>query len=237
DTLTGCFAVGLAPTGSADPYALRRNCIAALRLLAEHPSFATLRFEDLVRASYKQFAAVFAAKKADLDENATAAKISEFANERLRGVIAGQTSNAVADAILAGNENALERPANALAKARSLQKVVGEAWIQNARAVGKRLRGISKDAKPENHAFAKDDAKNQRIASVVSTLDLATKDLAKTGVEAALQKFGDVSNELAKIFDEILVNDPNDPTTPQRLEVLSFGASCMLRIADFSRLG
>ncbi len=236
DTLTGCFAVGLAPTGSADPYALRRNCIAALRLLAEHPSFATLRFDDLVRQAYAQLAPAFEAKKADLDEDATVAKVSEFALDRLRGVLAAQTSNAVADAILAGNENALDRPANALLKARSLQKVVGEAWIQNARAVGKRLRGISKDAKPENHTFAKDDAKNQRIAEIVHVLDEATSDLKTTGVEAALERFGDVSTELAKIFDEMLVNDPNDPSTQKRLELLSFGASCMLRIADFSRL-
>jgi hypothetical protein len=33
------------------------------------------------------------------------------------------------------------------------------------------------------------------------------------------------------------VNDPADPKTKERLEVLSYGARSMLRIADFSRLG
>ena len=53
----------------------------------------------------------------------------------------------------------------------------------------------------------------------------------------ALRAFGSLSARLAKIFDEMLVNDPNDPLTQKRLELLSYGASCMLRIADFSRLG
>ena len=34
-----------------------------------------------------------------------------------------------------------------------------------------------------------------------------------------------------------LVNDPADPLTPKRLELLSYGADCMLRLADFARLG
>jgi len=233
DTLTGCFAVGLAPTGSADPYALRRNCIAALRLLSEHPHFESLRFSDLIRAAYKQFEWK---KPADLDDTATVTKISEFATERLRGLIGNKTSTAVADAVIAGSDSALEQPAFAMMKAASLQKVVGEPWIETARAVGKRLRGVSKDAKPENHDFAKDDAKNSRIVSLVHTLDASTRDLRTTGVEAALLSFENVAKELGTIFDETLINDPNDPLTPKRLELLSYGASCMLRIADFSRL-
>ncbi len=234
DTLTGCFAVGLAPTGSADPYALRRNCIAALRLLSEHARFESLKFSDLIRASYMHFEWK---KPADLNETDTVAKISEFATERLRGLIANQTSNAVADAVIAGSDNALEKPSFALMKATSLQKVMGEPWIETARAVGKRLRGISKDSNPALHEFAKDDAKNSRIVALVHTLDTSTKNLGTTGVEASLKEFETVAKELAAIFDETLINDPNDPLTQKRLELLSYGASCMLRIADFSRLG
>jgi glycyl-tRNA synthetase beta chain len=38
------------------------------------------------------------------------------------------------------------------------------------------------------------------------------------------------------IFVSTLVNDPADAKTPARLELLSYGAQCMLRLADFSRL-
>jgi glycyl-tRNA synthetase beta chain len=245
DTLTGCFAVGLAPTGSADPYALRRNCIAALRLLSEHAAFSSLKLGDLIRAAYKQFDAIFAAKKADLDENATAAKISEFATERLRGLLANQTSSAVADAVIGGvtyfegeTVDVVELPYLALAKARLLKSAINEPWIDNAKAVGKRMRGISKQAKPQPHdgnLFGSNQSQKLVVMSIY-VLDKETADPNGIG-ESTLRLFGELSNNLAKFFEEVLVNDPNDPLTTQRLELLSYGASCMLRIADFSRLG
>lgn len=244
DTLTGCFAVGLAPTGSADPYALRRNCIGALRLLSEHPRFEGLRWSDLIRASYKQFEGIFAAKKADLDENATVEKIKAFATDRLRGILAAKTSSAVADAVMGGrtffeeNEvDVIELPAVAVFKAQALQDVLGEPWIETARAVGKRLRGISKDVQPRMHlagAFGGSPGKNKMIVELVDTMNLNTQ--SWRNVSESLQRFSSVAADLAKIFDEMLVNDPNDPQTKTRLEVLSYGASCMLRVADFSRL-
>ncbi|MGH7286214.1 MAG: hypothetical protein ACRELY_32240, partial [Polyangiaceae bacterium] len=123
-------------------------------------------------------------------------------------------------------------------KAKQLQLVVGEAWIETARAVGKRLRGISKDATPTFHAageFGSEPGKNSLIVTLVQDLQQRTTDWRAT--DHALRGFSMMSAELAKIFDQMLVNDPNDPLTQKRLELLSYGASCMLRIADFSRLG
>ena len=60
DTLAGCFAVGLAPTGAADPFALRRASIALLRTLLDrgvtHRAYARLPLPELVAAAYDQLA-------------------------------------------------------------------------------------------------------------------------------------------------------------------------------------
>ena len=52
----------------------------------------------------------------------------------------------------------------------------------------------------------------------------------------ALAGAEDLAARLDDIFTRTLVNDPNDARTPKRLELLSHGAQCMLRIGDFSRL-
>ena len=136
-------------------------------------------------------------------------------------------------------------PAYAAWKARALQKAVDEkeAWLGNARTVTKRLAGISKAAQPRFHSIATlgpteaDAKKNGLIVRLVETVDAATKDLAGASlVEAAIKSMREVAEGLEKVFTEMLVNDPADPLTPKRLELLSYGASCMLRIADFSRL-
>ncbi len=248
DTLTGCFAVGLAPTGAADPYALRRACISTLRTLldrgAADPRYARLSFEDLVRAAYP----LFEGKKLDLSLDLAFAKIEEFATERLRGLIAADTSAAVAEAVLAGHNHVDGARASAIAfpvytylKARALQAAVDEKqpWLEKARIVGKRLSGISKDQKPVLHApgtFTKED--DAAIVLVVQKADESTKSLTdEQTVRSALARTEELAARIDEIFLRTLVNDPADPLTSRRLELLSYGAQCMLRIADFSRLG
>jgi glycyl-tRNA synthetase beta chain len=47
---------------------------------------------------------------------------------------------------------------------------------------------------------------------------------------------GELAEQVDRIFNETLVNDPKDPKTPERLRLLSYGASCMLRIGDFTKI-
>ncbi|HEX8793077.1 MAG TPA: glycine--tRNA ligase subunit beta [Polyangiaceae bacterium] len=239
DTLAGCFAVGLAPTGAADPFALRRACIGTLRTLLDR-GYAELSFSDLVGLAYDGLAG----KKLDLTRIETVAKLEEFATERLRGLLASATSTQVADAVLAGaGEAALRNVVAVLARAKALQAVVDakEPWLDKAKIVSKRLAGISREAQPVLHGAAdfggsakKDDAVIQRL---VHDLDATTGALtSEQAVRAALVKMGSVATELDRIFVETLVNDPNDAHTRVRLETLAHGAQSMLRIADFSKL-
>jgi glycyl-tRNA synthetase beta chain len=239
DTLAGCFAVGLAPTGAADPFALRRACIGALRIVLDR-GYSALVFSDVAAFAYDGLEG----KRLDLSRTETIAKIEEFATERLRGLLANATSNAVADGVLAGTGPvALRDAVAALARARVLQSVVDarEPWLEKAKLVAKRLAGISREAQPRMHpleAFsgsAKDD--DRAIQRLVQSLDDATASLGtERAVRDALMSTERVATELDRIFVETLVNDPNDALTPKRLETLAHGALAMLRIADFSRL-
>ena len=245
DTLAGCFAVGLSPTGAADPFALRRACIATLRTLLDsakrNPAYAALSLGELFGWAYDvlvEQAREHQGRKLDLSREETIKKLREFTHERLRGVIAAQTSNAVADAACAGGD--LGRPAHVLARAKALHRAVteGRAWLEKARTVAKRLSGISKEAKPVLHgkdAFEKPD--DHAIVDVIVKVDASTKALeTEEAVTAALSGAEDLAARLDDVFTRTLVNDPNDARTPKRLELLSHGAQCMLRIGDFSRL-
>jgi glycyl-tRNA synthetase beta chain len=176
--------------------------------------------------------------KLDLSKDDTVKKLRDFTTDRLRGLIATQTSNAVADATTAGGD--LDRPAHAMARAKALHKAVadGRAWLEKAKTVAKRLSGISKESKPVLHdksEFEKPD--DQAIIDVIVKVDSLTKQLdTEAQVSAALAGAEDLAARLDDIFNRTLVNDPADARTPKRLELLSYGAQCMLRIGDFSRL-
>ena len=262
DTLVGCFAVGLSPTGAADPFALRRACLGILRTLMDKgqagPSgsrFGRVDWRGWLGAAFDGFSGT----KLDLTREEAVAKVELFAAERLRNLLAGDTSTSVADAVLTGVTRAprtgdvgvpgsgssphgavLAYPAIAGWKARELAKVVEAGSLATARTVAKRLRGIAGQAKPVFHDLGSDggDADDAAIAHLVRQIDEQTRELASPeAIAKALLAFGQVADTLEQIFLRKLINDPKDSATPQRLELLSYGADCMLRLGDFSRLG
>jgi glycyl-tRNA synthetase beta chain len=239
DTLAGCFAVGLTPTGAADPFALRRACIGALRTLLDR-GYASLSFGDLVGLAYDGFAG----RKLDLSRTETVLRLEEFATERLRGLLAAATSQPVAEAVLAASGPAgLHNVVAILARARALQAVVdaNEPWLDKAKTVAKRLAGISREARPTLHdpaAFAGskkgDDVVIQRLVRDLHEIAGGLSD--EPAMRSALVAMGTFATELDRVFVETLVNDPADAATQARLETLAHGAQSMLRIADFSKL-
>jgi glycyl-tRNA synthetase beta chain len=249
DTLAGCFAVGLEPTGAADPYALRRACIAVLRTLLDKGGsdarYAKIDLFKLLGAAYSQFEGKL--PEGSLSRAQVEEKVIDFAQERLRGLVASATSGAVADAVLAGvcvlggvDVPIAAHPFYALAKARALHAVVteGQEWLAKAKTVAKRLAGISKEAKPILHGestFTKEsDATIVRLVAAVDAMTGALED--EPAARRALSGAEKLAQDVDQIFVTTLVNDPADPKTKERLEVLSYGARCMLRIADFTRL-
>jgi glycyl-tRNA synthetase beta chain len=246
DTLAGCFGVGLEPTGAADPYALRRACIATLRTLLDKgnadPRYAKLDLFALVGAAYDGYGGKLALSLHEVET-----KLEAFAEERLRGLIASATSSAMADAVLAGvcflGDSAApiaSHPVYAMAKARALHTVVGERqpWLEKAKTVAKRLAGISKEAQPALHpeTFSGKET-DVAIVRIVAEVDSMTRALFdEHTIRRALEGAEKLAKDVDQVFVTTLVNDPADPKTKDRLEVLSFGARCMLRIGDFSRL-
>lgn len=258
DTLTGCFAVGLAPTGAADPFGLRRACIAILRTLTDagaahatgNAAYAKLDLAELLGLAYDQLSG----RKLDLSREDTVAKVLEFSTERLRGLLTTKTSGVVADAVLAGFAEVSGKrfavvsfPVYAMAKAAALKAVVDKAepWLAKAKLVTKRLAGISKESEPVapsaaafSGALATKRESDATIVALVTKIADATGALqSEADVRKALSNTEEAAVKLDEIFTNILVNDPADADTRTRLGVLSYGAKCMLRIADFSRLG
>ena len=219
DTLVGCFAVGLSPTGAADPFALRRACIAVLRTLLErakvNPAYAKLSLATLFGWAYDGLAA--GEKKLDLSKEDTIAKLRDFTFERLRGLLSTQSSGAVADAVAAGGD--LDHPVYAQARVAALHRAVGEGreWLAKARTVAKRLSGISKESQPVLHdksVFEKPD--DALIHDVVAKADAATRALyTEDAVTAALAQAEELAKALDEVFGRTLVNDPQDPAHPE----------------------
>ncbi|APR99853.1 glycine--tRNA ligase subunit beta [Pajaroellobacter abortibovis] len=248
DTLTGCFAIGLMPTGTADPFALRRTCIAILRILMEkgetQTAYAQLCLRDWIGYAYDQLTGT----KLRLSREETIQRVITFALERLHGLLNTPSSHAsVVDTVLAGHHfihghqaSPADFPAYALMKVKQLQQAytTQATWLDKARLVAKRLNGISKEATPVLHPADLFPApSSQAIVSLINRLDQVTSRLeTPLEVQQAMIFIETLSLQLKEVFVHTLIQDPADPFTSKRLEVLSYGAQCMARLGNFSQL-
>jgi glycyl-tRNA synthetase beta chain len=80
DTICGCFAVGLEPTGKADPFALRRHALAIIRIIED--TAWDLSLVDFVRA-----ALALLAKDIEFDVDAVFGKVLDFIRDRYKNMM------------------------------------------------------------------------------------------------------------------------------------------------------
>ena len=119
DTITGCFLAGFKPTGSQDPYALRRLANGLIRIAEEVPSFSLL---SLMEASVAQFA------KAGYETSVSASNVSELLVDFFQRRVATylKEQGVAYDAVDAVSAVAWERPGAALVQARAIEGMRGD---------------------------------------------------------------------------------------------------------------
>jgi glycyl-tRNA synthetase beta chain len=231
DTIVGCFAVGLEPTGSADPFGLRRASIGIWSIL-------------LARGWHDVWGKAFAATRQALEGQGVALKdrkpLDEFFRGRLRGMFLEQGIPAQdSDAALAQD---FADPVDARARALACAKISKE-----AREVFKRVANILDDARGKKITV------NANINPKLFTADVERN--LHTAIEAAQQReraprenrdYAAVFESLealrpavAAFFDKggVMVMDPDPSLRDNRLGLLFWLISPYMEIADFRKLG
>lgn len=218
DSLVGCFAVGLVPTGAADPYALRRACLGILRTLLAHGWDASIG--ELTEIAHAHHASQ--GTKLDLDAAACRAKVVDFFRERLKNLLAEELPADVVDACLAV---AADRPLDARARARALvgldvatRAQVGEVFKRAGQIAKEAPAGEPlppKDVDPAAHeAELALDAAYHGLQSTVSQA-ASSGDYA-----AAFQAIAGFAPPLAEYFLHVFVMAEELPIRENRLRLL-----------------
>jgi len=229
DTIVGCFAVGLEPSGSADPFALRRAAIGIWQILLERP---VARFEDL-------FAATVSALSAQNVGLKSRTSLDEFFRARLRGILVDQGIPAQdADAALAQD---FKDPVDARARALACAKISKE-----AREVFKRVANILDDARGKNIAIGDSPDAGKFVADVERNLHAAITEAQNTekaardkrDYTAVFESLERLRPTVAAFFDKggVMVMDPDPALRDNRLALLNWFIAPYVAIADFRLL-
>ena len=229
DTLTGIFGIGQAPKGSADPFALRRAALGALRIIVEKN--LPLDLEDLVKKS----TALFGDK---LTNSNVVADVVDFMLGRFRAWY--QDEGIAVDVIQAVLARRPTRPADFDARVRAVSHFRTLDSAEALAAANKRVANIL--AKAEGNIGAIDvelcvEPAEQVLAQSVLSLAKEVQPLIAQGeYTAVLDKLAGLRQPVDNFFDNVMVNAEDAKLRQNRLAILNTLQGLFLQVADISLL-
>ena len=229
DTLTGIFGIGQAPKGSADPFALRRAALGALRIIVEKN--LQLDLEDLVKKS----AALFGDK---LTNQNVVADVVDFMLGRFRAWY--QDEGIAVDVIQAVLARRPTRPADFDARVRAVSHFRTLDSAEALAAANKRVSNILAKADAaigEINLTACVEPAEKALAEAVLALRTEVQPLIAQGdYTAVLDKLANLRAPVDNFFDNVMVNAEDPALRQNRLAILNTLQGLFLQVADISVL-
>ena len=229
DTLTGIFGIGQAPKGSADPFALRRAALGALRIIVEKN--LPLDLEDLVKKS----AALFGDK---LTNQNVVADVVDFMLGRFRAWY--QDEGIAVDVIQAVLARRPTRPADFDARVRAVSHFRTLDSAEALAAANKRVSNILAKADAaigEINLTACVEPAEKSLAEAVLALRTEVQPLIAQGdYTAVLDKLANLRAPVDSFFDNVMVNAEDPALRQNRLAILNTLRGLFLQVADISVL-
>lgn len=230
DTITGIFGIGQPPSGSKDPFALRRACLGVLRIILEQSLALDLR--ELIELASSHHSGISADK-------ALTDTVLAYMIERLRAVYDDQ--NIPVEVFMAVTAKNLSAPLDIDRRVKAVYSFYQLPEAQALAAANKRVSNIlaKADAAP---AGSVDTSLLQEEAekALASALETATAKLAplleQGDYEQGLRSLASLRAPVDAFFDQVMVNAEDDKLRANRLALLSNLRALFLQVADISQL-
>ena len=217
DTLFGLFSVGKIPTGSKDPFALRRAVNGIVRIVTEYD--LSFNIDDIITLLKDAYA--------DFDTEI----LSDFIIERINKSLEANPS--VIAAVLASGERDINEIAKKVA---ALNEIVSQDAFKEQFSTFKRVANISKNVDLESNlsidtALFKEDAEVTLYTAYEKVINQDYADY-KTQLEAL---FG-LKRELDRYFDDVMVNSEDEALKTNRLHTIGSVYKTFKDIADIKEI-
>ena len=242
DTLMCFFAIDEKPTGSKDPFALRRAALAVIRLVLDNFLRFSLddtleRMTDVVAAG-KQLGDDLDGALLDKIASGEAGLVWFFADRlKVQQKEAGVRHDLI-DAVFAlGGEDDLVR---LLARVHALQSFIATDDGANLLAGYKRAANILKKeggaAAPTALSYTPEPAEGELTAALDAAEPRAAAAVAAEDFEGAMAALASLRAPIDAFFDSVTVNDPDPAKRTSRLALLARVRDAVHNVADFSKI-
>jgi glycyl-tRNA synthetase beta chain len=229
DTICGCFGVGLIPTGTSDPFALRRQTIAIENILLAKGY--RISVSELIDQSLLQLAQRLKRNGSEVKDDVLSFFRSRFVSILQARGIPGD----VIEAVLQGFDD----PVDTFMRARAIAGVKQEEWFASISAASKRVENILKKTQAEGTVsealFAQDEEK-ALYARFREMEDPFIAHAVKGEYTRALKLLAGLKEPIDAFFDKVLVMSEDEDIRRNRIALLKSLVGLFDRVAQFSKI-
>ena len=230
DTIVGCFGVGLIPTGTADPFALRRQTLGIIRIILERPLRISL--SELIDQSVPLLAAKMTEPREAVEQG-----VLEFFHGRLLHWLVSQggyTPDVVDAALAAGIDDLVD----AVARTRALANFKSRPDFDSLATAFKRVVNIIKEPEttPVDPSLFQGAAEQTLLAALKDTEGIVSECIGGSDYDGALESMSKLKEPIDAFFDTVLVMDKDESVRRNRLALLTRIRDLFARVADFRKI-
>ena len=236
DSICGCFSVGLAPTGAADPYALRRQAIGVVQILRAMNLSLSLR--ALIQFGLSQFGDKTADRKGDLTD-----AIYGFFESRIEGILADH--GFAKDSVAAITAVSVDQIPDAWRRVEALDRIRTEADFGPLAVAFKRTVNILKKSDqdvgrktglPLDEGLFENPCEGALLQAYKAVKEKVAANVQNGDYEAALRHIATLKAPVDDFFEGVMVMAEDDAVRTNRLALLDRLAGLFTNIADFSKI-
>ncbi|WP_300669678.1 glycine--tRNA ligase subunit beta [Desulfoluna sp.] len=232
DTLCGCFAAGLIPTGGADPYALRRQAIGIAQIMVQRGYSFPLR-------PILEKGVIAYAERIDVNVDETVSAITDFIRGRIDHLLfeEGYAKDVVASVTTVG----INVVPDIWMRVKALSELKENADFEAVAAAFKRVVNIIKKAELSDGlsvdaALFEHESEKELVSAFTATRIEVEAALKNGGYSKALSAVAGLRPFVDRFFEDVMVMAEDQKVRANRLAILSGIAGLFNDIADFSKL-
>lgn len=230
DTITGCFSIGIIPTGSQDPYGLRRQATGIVQILLEHK--LPLKLSDIFKIALDTHQHFRGLKRS---EDEIFRDLSDFFGLRVRKILSDSLRYDVVDAVMAaGYDDVVQVVARGTAL---MDAVINPDFKLTAESFG-RVSNLAAKASSEKVRFDLliEPAEQQLYESWKSITGKYNQLLKERNAIEALELISELKGNITIFFDEVMVMSKDEAIRINRLALLEAIDHDLKAFADFGKV-
>jgi glycyl-tRNA synthetase beta chain len=229
DTICGCFGIGITPTGTADPYGLRRHALGIIAILMDRQWHMSL--VELMKQSLSLLK-----DRIDIPENQALSALEDFFRGRLHNLFTGRGKRH--DLVTAVLEGYWNDPVDASARIEALADFSKKAGFTDLMLSFKRVMNIIPDEfSGEVDRKLADQPVERRLLENSSDVSGEVRDLLeKKEYQKVLKVLSRLKKPVDDFFDGVLVMDKDARVRENRLAILAAVSGLFAQVADFRKV-